>query len=91
MEEKILEMLMEQTEAGKTTYSDVNKMLEDLRKKMIQKLLDKEFEEHMKYKKGSHEETSPTRSLPRGTRKNPLGSAITFVGSFKSVTKTYKT
>ena len=50
MEDKILEMLMEQTEAGKTTYSDVNKMLEDLRKKMIQKLLDKEFEEHMKYK-----------------------------------------
>ena len=56
MEEKILEMLMEKTEAGKTTYSDVNKMLEELRKKLIQKLLDKEFEEHMKYKKGSHEE-----------------------------------
>lgn len=32
MEEKILEMLMEKTEAGKTTYSDVNKMLEELRK-----------------------------------------------------------
>ena len=56
MEEKILEMLMEKTEAGKTTYSDVNKMLEELRKKLIQKLLDKEFEEHMNYKKGSHEE-----------------------------------
>ena len=56
MEDKILEILMEQTEAGKTTYSDVNKILEDLRKKMIQKLLDKEFEEHMKYKKGSHED-----------------------------------
>ena len=56
MEEKILEMLMEQTEAGKTTYSDVNNILEGLRKKMVQKLLDKEFEEHMKYKKGSHEE-----------------------------------
>ena len=60
MEDKILEMLMEQTEAGKTTYSDVNKMLEDLRKKMIQKLLDKEFEEHMKYKKGSHEDKDTT-------------------------------
>ena len=56
MEEKILEMLMEKTEAGKTTYSDVSKMLEELRKKLIQKLLDKEFEEHMNYKKGSHEE-----------------------------------
>lgn len=60
MEDKILEMLMEQTEAGKTTYSDVNKMLEDLRKKMIQKLLDKEFEAHMKYKKGSHEDKDTT-------------------------------
>ena len=56
MEEKILEMLLEKTEAGKTTYGDVNKMLENLRKKIIQKLLDQEFEEHMKYKKGSHEE-----------------------------------
>ena len=56
MEDKILEMLLEKTEAGKTTYGDVSKMLEDLRKKLIQKLLDQEFEEHMKYKKGSHEE-----------------------------------
>lgn len=70
MEEKILEMLMEQTEAGKTTYSDVNKILEDLRKKMIQKLLDKEFEEHMKYKKGSHEEKETTnRRNGKGTTK----------------------
>ena len=70
MEDKILEMLMEQTEAGKTTYSDVNKMLEDLRKKMIQKLLDKEFEEHMKYKKGSHEEKETTnRRNGKGTTK----------------------
>ena len=56
MEDKILEMLMEKTEAGKTTYQDVNEMLNKLRQKMMQKLLDKEFEEHMKYKKGSHEE-----------------------------------
>ena len=56
MEDKILEMLMEKTEAGKTTYKDVNEMLNKLRQKMMQKLLDKEFEEHMKYKKGSHEE-----------------------------------
>lgn len=70
MEDKILEMLMEQTEAGKTTYSDVNKILEDLRKKMIQKLLDKEFEEHMKYKKGSHEEKDTTnRRNGKGTTK----------------------
>lgn len=70
MEEKILEMLMEQTEAGKTTYSDVNRMLEELRKKMVQKLLDKEFEEHMKYKKGSHEEKeTDNRRNGKGTTK----------------------
>lgn len=56
MEDKILEMLLEKTEAGKTTYGDVSKMLEGLRQKLIQKLLDQEFEEHMKYKKGSHEQ-----------------------------------
>ena len=55
MEDKILEMLLENTKAGKTTYADVNKMLDELRKKMIQKLLEKEFEDHMKYEKGSHE------------------------------------
>ena len=55
MEDKILGMLLDKTEAGKTTYADVNKMLDELRKKMIQKLLEKEFEEHMKYEKGSHE------------------------------------
>lgn len=70
MEEKILEMLMEQTEAGKTTYSDVNNILEGLRKKMVQKLLDKEFEEHMKYKKGSHEEKETSnRRNGKGTTK----------------------
>lgn len=56
MEEKIIEMLMTETTAGKTTYSDLSKMLNNIRGKMIQKLVDKEFEEHMKYKKGSHEE-----------------------------------
>lgn len=70
MEEKILEMLMERTEAGKTTYQDVNEMLNKLRQKMMQKLLDKEFEEHMKYKKGSHEEkTNDNRRNGKGTTK----------------------
>ena len=70
MEDKILEMLMEKTEAGKTTYQDVNEMLNKLRQKMMQKLLDKEFEEHMKYKKGSHEEkTNDNRRNGKGTTK----------------------
>lgn len=70
MEEKILEMLMEKTEAGKTTYQDVNEILNSLRQKIMQKLLDKEFEEHMKYKKGSHEEkASENRRNGKGTTK----------------------
>ena len=71
MEDKLLEMLLEKTEAGKTTYSDVSKMLEELRKKLIQKLLDQEFEEHMKYKKGSHEQKDDNN------RRNGKGSTKT--------------
>ena len=56
VEEKIIEMLLEKAKAGETTYADLNKILNGLRGKMIQKLLNLEFEEHMKYKKGSHEE-----------------------------------
>lgn len=49
VEEKIVTMLLEKTKAGETTYADINKILNGLRGKMIQKLLDLEFEEHMKY------------------------------------------
>ena len=70
MEDKILEMLMEKTEAGKTTYQDVNEMLNKVRQKLMQKLSDKEFEEHMKYKKGSHEEKeNNNRRNGKGTTK----------------------
>lgn len=51
-----------------TTMGDVNEALEELRKKMIQKLLDKEFENHMKYEKGSHIEKTTTN------RRNGIGS-----------------
>lgn len=54
VEEKIIEMLLQKTQAGKTTYEDLNKILNGLRGKMIQKLLDLEFEEHMNYEKGTH-------------------------------------
>ena len=37
---------------------------------MIQRLLDKEFEEHMKYQKGSHEEKETTN------RRNGKGSFV---------------
>ena len=70
MEEKILDMLVGQTNKGNFTYSDVNQILNNLRQKMMQKLLDKEFEEHMKYKKGSHEEKqSDNRRNGKGTTK----------------------
>lgn len=60
MEEKILEMLLSQTEAGVTTYKDLNKMLNDLKGKMLQKLVDFEFDKSMGYKKGSQEEKETT-------------------------------
>lgn len=67
--DKILEELMRNTEAGVTTYSDVNHMLDDLRKTMIQKLIDKEFENHMGYEKGSHSEKNNNRRNGKGITK----------------------
>ena len=60
MEEKILEMLLSQTEAGVTTYKDLNKMLNELKGKMLQKLVDFGFDKSMGYKKGSQEEKETT-------------------------------
>ena len=54
IEEKILEMLTKNKE-GAVTYKELEEAINKIRGNMIQKLLDKEFEEHMKYKKGSHE------------------------------------
>ena len=66
VEEKIVTMLLEKTKAGETKYTDINKILNEIRGKMIQKLLDLEFEEHMKYEKGSHEEKE-TNNRRNGT------------------------
>lgn len=69
-EEKIIEMLLQNTQAGKTTYSDLNQMLNNIRGKMIQKLVDLEFDEHMEYEKGSHEtkETTNRRNGSSSTK-----------------------
>ena len=68
--EKMIETLMPEVTAGVTTFEDLSKMLDDLKKNMLQKLLDKEFEEHMKYNKGSHETKETTnRRNGKGTTK----------------------
>lgn len=70
IEEKILEMLTENKE-GAVTYKELEETINKIRGNMIQKLLDKEFEEHMKYKKGSHEAKKTTN------RRNGKGSTKT--------------
>lgn len=70
IEEKILEMLTENKE-GAVTYKELEEAINKIRGNMIQKLLDKEFEEHMKYKKGSHEAKETTN------RRNGKGSTKT--------------
>lgn len=70
IEEKILEMLTKNKE-GAVTYKELEEAINKIRGNMIQKLLDKEFEEHMKYKKGSHEEKETTN------RRNGKGSTKT--------------
>ena len=70
MEDKLLELLLEKTEAGKTTYKDVNEMIDQLKGKLIQKLIDEEFKNHMKYEKGSHEDKKDNnRRNGKGTTK----------------------
>lgn len=70
IEEKILEMLTKNKE-GAVTYKELEEAINKIRGNMIQKLLDKEFEEHMKYKKGSHEAKKTTN------RRNGKGSTKT--------------
>src|SRR5574344_1773101 len=74
---------MSEVKAGVTTFTDLSKMLDDLKKNMMQKLLDKEFENHMKYNKGSHESKATTN------RRNGKGSTKkvkTNVGEFDITT-----
>src|SRR5574344_2185667 len=83
VKEKIEEALMSEVKAGVTTFTDLSKMLDDLKKNMMQKLLDKEFENHMKYNKGSHESKATTN------RRNGKGSTKkvkTNVGEFDITT-----
>ena len=71
IEEKILEELLSQTTAGVTTYSDVSDIFDKLKSKLLQKLIDAEYNEHMTYEKGSHEEKETTN------RRNGKGSTKT--------------
>ena len=56
IEEKILEELVHTSNGEVITYKDLNEALNKIRGNLIQKLLDKEFDNHMQYQKGSHEE-----------------------------------
>lgn len=56
IEEKLMEMILKKVKVGETTYGELSKIINEFRGKMIQKLVDLEFEEHMKYEKGSHEQ-----------------------------------
>ena len=71
IEEKILDELLSQTTAGVTTYSDVSEIFDKLKSKLLQKLIDAEYNEHMTYRKGSHEEKETTN------RRNGKGSTKT--------------
>ena len=70
VKEKLEETLMSEVKAGVTTFEDLSKLLDELKKNMMQKLLDKEFEAHMNYNKGSHESKETTnRRNGKGTTK----------------------
>lgn len=71
LEEKLVEELIKENNGEMVTYQDLSEALNKIRGKMIQKLLDKEFEYHMEYEKGSHEEKTTTN------RRNGVGSRKT--------------
>ena len=70
LEEQLLNELMMNKTGVAVTYAEMNKAINELRGKLIQKLLDKEFENHMQYEKGSHEEKETTnRRNGKGSKK----------------------
>ena len=71
LEDKMVEELIKANNGEMVTYQDLSEALNKIRGKLIQKLLDKEFEHHMEYEKGSHEEKSTTN------RRNGNGSKKT--------------
>ena len=77
LEDKLVEELIKANNGEMVTYKDLSEALNKIRGKMIQKLLDKEFEHHMEYEKGSHEEKTTTN------RRNGVGSKKTIRILFK--------
>lgn len=70
LEEQLLNELIMNKTGKAVTYAEMNKVINELRGKLIQKLLDKEFENHMQYEKGSHEEKETTnRRNGKGSKK----------------------
>ena len=60
LEDKLVEELLKANNGEVVTYNNLSQALNNIRGKLIQKLLDKEFEYHMNYEKGSHEEKDTT-------------------------------
>ena len=78
LEEQLLNELIMNKTGKAVTYAEMNKAINELRGKLIQKLLDKEFENHMQYEKGSHEEKKTTNrrngTSSRKTIRTPEGN-----------------
>ena len=66
IEDQIFEMLTEEKEGPGVTYGELSEVLNKVRGKLIQKIIDKEFDYHMTYEKGSHEEKE-TKNRRNGT------------------------
>lgn len=67
IDNQILELIMKKK--GVKTAQDVSKTLNSMYGKVIQRLLDAEFDEFMKYEKGSHEEKKTTNRRNGSTSK----------------------
>lgn len=67
IDNQILELIMKKK--GVKTEQDVSKTLNSMYGKVIQRLLDAEFDEFMKYEKGSHEEKKTTNRRNGSTSK----------------------
>ena len=67
IDNQILELIMKKK--GVKTAQDVSKTLNSMYGKVIQRLLDAEFDEFMEYEKGSHEKKKTTNRRNGSTSK----------------------
>ena len=80
IDNQILELIMKKK--GVKTAQDVSKTLNSMYGKVIQRLLDAEFDEFMKYEKGSHEEKKTTNRRNGSTSKRKKVKVDRFLSAF---------